>query len=67
MNVRRIQIEAVELRLTPEEARSVGHMLGMYASEAAQGTFGHGTSIDDDIALAQQVKDALAKAAEPRI
>lgn len=55
MQVRSKSIPAVEITLLADDARELAHILTMYVIEAQAGTLGSGTSIDNQIKLAESL------------
>lgn len=62
IEARRVQVPAVQMTLTPSEALSLEHMLGMFILSNEKGEYGSGTSIEDDTKLARAIQDALHQA-----
>lgn len=61
IEVHKTQMPAIRMTVTQSVALDLGHILDLYISEAKRGTFGGGTSVDDDIRLATEIRDALRR------
>lgn len=59
--VRATRLEAVEITLVNEEAELLAHTLGLWLSGARRGEYGAGSSIEEQIAFAEHLQDALRK------